>query len=111
MAWGAMPEYPFPSSAPFRYSKRVMGESQDQSQRSHQPEVGLWNRACPWLSPGAFAVIILLGVLLRVVLILAWPQPIKGTDASQYLQLATNLVEGNSYSLWPNAPYDPDVYV
>jgi hypothetical protein len=90
-----------------------MGESQDQSLEAETLIGGLrnrWNRACPWLSAGNFGAVILVAVLLRIGLILAWPQPVRGTDADQYIRLATNLVEGNGYSLWPNAPYDPDVY-
>lgn len=66
------------------------------------------DRLCP--STIVLAILLLAGVLFRVGLILAWPQRIANSDAAQYLTLAANLASGNGYSLWPSAPFDPDVY-
>ncbi len=66
------------------------------------------NRALPGIA--VIAPLVVAAVLFRVLLLLAVPQPIRGTDAEQYLRLAENLRAGNGYSLWPSPPFEPDVY-
>ncbi len=56
------------------------------------------------------ALLVLGAALMRVWMILEWPQAISGTDAAQYISLARNIVEGRGYSLWSSTPFDPDVY-
>ena len=64
----------------------------------------------PWPTWQVSGLLVLLATLIRVFLVLSFPQHITGTDADQYIILGQNLAAGNGFSIWRFPPFDPDVF-